>query len=100
MSNIPHPDDLQNGVEIEKVFEHLPMHLNLGNDHRHPETMIGRANAFRSLEDGSTTIVIDLEGEASEKLGDLTEVFKLYAIGFAGMAHRRGPNDSDSSRRY
>lgn len=93
MSNIPHPDDLQNRVEIEKIFEHLPMHFNLGTDHRHPTTTIGWANAFRSLEDGSTTIVINLEGEASGKLGDLTEVFKLYAVGFAGMPYQKEVNE-------
>lgn len=96
MVDIPHPDDLQNEdvPNIEKVFERLPISLHLGDPVRGPNTIIGWSNAFRDKDTGETTIVMTIDGEASEKLGDLVEVFKLYAIGFAGVARREEPNDS------
>lgn len=69
---------------MEKLFENLPVLLNLGE----PEALVGRADAERD-EDGETHIHIRLSKEASERLGDLTEVFDLKGIGFAGIPKPR-----------
>lgn len=68
--------------QFEKLFDNLPMHLNLGDfDVR---SHIGWAEAVRDVHTGEVRLAIRLSGEASEKLGDLTKVFDLKAIGFAG----------------
>jgi hypothetical protein len=76
--------------QIEKVFEHLPVTMFLGDPIRGPETIIGWSNAWRN-KDGTTTIVMSLDEEASEKLKDLADLFKFYAIGFAGVARKEEP---------
>jgi hypothetical protein len=77
---------------IEKVFEHLPITIHVGDHIRGPKTIIGWSNAWRDRDTGETTIMMTLDEEASEKLGNLTELFRLYAIGFAGFA--RSPEKS------
>ena len=71
-------------VDEEKVIENLPMLLNLGE----PDSIIGRASAFRHPDTNATRIEIHLSPMASDKLKDLQEVFDLKAIGFAGVARR------------
>lgn len=79
------PEDVPN---IEKVFERLPVTLYVGDPRERGNMVIGWSNAFRDKDTGETTIVMTLDGEASKGMGDLVEVFKLYAIGFAGVARR------------
>jgi hypothetical protein len=67
---------------IEKVFENLPIQVDLGD---RGEGILGWANAFQKS-DGTTTIILSLDAEASKRLGDMTELFKWYALGFAGIA--------------
>jgi hypothetical protein len=94
MTDIPRheswPDD---AADVEKVFEGLPVTLNLSDN----KSVIGWSSAFRNKSTGETTIVLTLDAESSEKLGDLVEVFKLYAIGFAGIARR--PQSDTPQRR-
>lgn len=76
--------DIQN---IEKVFSNLPITLHF--DYRqNPNTIIGWANAYQSLGDGTTTIVMSLDAEASEKLKSLCELFRLYSLAFTGIARK------------
>jgi hypothetical protein len=49
--------------------------------------IIGWSNAWRN-EDGTATIVMSLDGEASKGMGNLAEAFDLYSLGFAGKARR------------
>lgn len=69
-----------------KVLEGLPMQLNLSmpND---PRETIGWASAWKR-EDGTIKLEILLDPVASERLGNLAEVFELKAIGFSGVARR------------
>jgi hypothetical protein len=99
MSDIP-PEDLANEdvPEIEKLFENLAVHVHLGN-YQLDQAIIGWAHGWRNKEDGTSTLVINLDEEASEKLGDLTEIFKLYAIGFVGREHLPGEKQDDRSPR-
>jgi|tagenome__1003787_1003787.scaffolds.fasta_scaffold20583422_1 hypothetical protein len=80
-------------VEIEKLFERLPITLNVGFPERlggpgSDTTVIGWAYAYRSKHDGHTTIIMNLNSEASDKLQNLSEVFDLKALGFAGLKRR------------
>lgn len=80
-------DGLNEAPDIEKVFENLAVTLHL--DYRtNPSTIIGWANAFQNKDDGTTTIVLSLDAEASQKLKNLTELFELYALGFTGIARK------------
>jgi hypothetical protein len=69
---------------FEPVVENLPMHINLG-DTRSFDSFIGWGTVYRNLEVGGYHIELDLTPEASEKLGDMIELFDLKAIGFAGI---------------
>lgn len=93
MSDISEPMRPEDVPNIEKLFERLPITVNVG----FPQllggpgldaTVIGWSNAWRNLDDGSTTVVMTLDPEASKMLKDLTEVFKLYSMGFAGIKSR------------
>lgn len=72
---------------MKKLFENLPMTLNLGMPQR-GDNYIGIAEAERDEETGETHLHIRIDPETSERLGDLIEVFELKAIGFAGVARR------------
>lgn len=78
-------DDKGRNVET-KLFENLPMHLNLGD--YLTGSHAGWATAFKNEETGETRIEIRLNRSATELLGDLVEVFELKAIGFAGYKRR------------
>lgn len=69
----------------ETLIERLPMELNLGQ----PEVIIGWASASRNSKTRKITLTIELDEYASDKLANLTEVFELKAIGFAGI--KRSP---------
>lgn len=64
-----------------KFIERLPVELNLGQ----PEHIVGWSSAYIDPDTGKITIEIELDEAASEKLKNLEEVFKLKAIGFAGI---------------
>lgn len=81
-------DDLKTNV----LFENLPMQVNLSMP-GDPRDTIGRATAIRK-EDGSSTIEIKLDAEATKRLTDLQSVFELWSIGFAGI--KRRPYESSS----
>lgn len=89
-------EPLEDAVEVDRVFERLPITLNVG----FPEhlggpgldtSVIGWSYAFRRKDDGVTTIIMTLDPEASEMLKNLTEVFELRSMGFAAM--KRRPQD-------
>lgn len=65
-----------------------PMHmlLNLG-DYGNPEAMIGHAIIYQML-NGRKRIEIILDKDTSEALTDLTNLFDLKGIGFAGVKRR------------
>lgn len=65
-----------------------PMHMFLNlSDYRNPEAMIGHATIYQML-DGRKRIEIILDEDASQALTDLTNVFDLKGIGFAGVKRR------------
>lgn len=75
----------------EKLIEGpIPILLNLGNWFSNSEDTIGHARVYQ-LSDGRKRIDILLNDQASKELTDLTEIFKLKGIGFAGV--KRGPTD-------
>jgi hypothetical protein len=68
----------------EVLVDRLPMRVNLGmieNWRSH----IGWAKIKRDPETGRNKIVIEIDEESNEKLGNMVNMFKLYAIGFAGI---------------
>ena len=73
------------GPEVKQVFHNLPVTMHLGDPK--VNTIIGWSNAWQNA-DGTATIVMSLNEEDAQKLGDLSEAFKLWAIGFAGVARR------------
>lgn len=88
--------DMEDLVEIDRVFAGLPITLNVGFPQAlggpgSDTTVIGRAYAYRTKDDGCTTIIMTLDPGASEQLKNLTEVFELKALGFTGM--KRRPQD-------
>jgi hypothetical protein len=88
--------DMEGLIEIEKIFTDLPITLNLGFPQAlggagSDTAVIGRAYAYRTKDDGCTTIIMNLDADASEMLKNLVEVFELKALGFAGM--KRRPQD-------
>jgi len=88
--------DMEGLLEVERIFSNLPITLNLGFPQAlggpgQDTTVIGWAHAYRTKDDGQTTIVMNLDPDASEMLKNLVEVFELKAIGFAGM--KRSPQD-------
>lgn len=88
--------DMEGLVEIDQIFAGLPITLNVGfpkalGGPGSDTTVIGRAYAYRTKDDGCTTIIMTLDPGASEQLKNLTEVFELKALGFAGM--KRRPQD-------
>lgn len=90
------PEGLEGMLDIERIFSSLPVTLNLGFPQAlggpgADTTVIGWAHAYRTKDDGQTTIVMTLDPEASEMLKSLVEVFELKAIGFAGM--KRSPQN-------
>src|SRR3954447_8135117 len=68
----------------------MPMVVNLGEFFSDPLGGIGYATVYQ-MNDGRKRISIVLDKATSEGLGDLTEVFKLRGIGFAGV--KRRPQD-------
>lgn len=70
----------------ELIFENLPMQVNLSMP-ADPRDAIGSATATRN-EDGSSTIEIKLDADATRRLTDLQSVFELWSIGFAGIKRR------------
>lgn len=66
------------------VFENVPVQINLGFD-RSPDNVIGWASAFRDPISKRIAITIMMDDEASVKMGDLTKVLDIMAIGFAGL---------------
>lgn len=72
---------------MRRIFEGLPMELMVGQHPRTPESIIGFAHGYID-DDGGAHIHIDIDPEASKKLIDLEEMFKLTAIGFAGVRRR------------
>ncbi len=88
--------DLEGLLEVERIFANLPITLNLGfprvlGGPGEDTTVIGWAHAYRTKDDDRTTIVMNLDPDASELLKNLVEVFELKALGFAGL--KRKPND-------
>jgi hypothetical protein len=84
----------EDAPEIEKLFESLPVTLNVGfpslrGGLESDTTAIGWSYAYHNKSDGRTTIVISLDAKASEQLKDLVQVFDLKALGFAGI--KRSP---------
>lgn len=75
---------------MERLFENLPVQINLSDQPRVPASFIGFAHAHRT-DDGETHIHITLHTEASEKLGNLVDAFKLSALGFAGVRRKAKP---------
>jgi hypothetical protein len=71
----------------EKVIEHIPMLLNLG-DWGTSESVIGYASAFRDSETSTARIEIHLGKDASDILENLQEIVDLKAIGFVGIMKR------------
>lgn len=93
MGDISEPIRDQDTPEIEKVFDSLPVTLNVGfpasmGGPGLDTTVIGWSHAYRNKKDGCTTIVMSLDPEASEKLQNFAEVFDIKAIGFAGLKRR------------
>jgi len=85
--------DTEGMLDIERVFSNLPVTLNVGFPQMlggpgSDTTIIGNAFAYRTKDDGTTTIIITLDPEASEQLKKLDEVFELKALGFAGMKRK------------
>jgi hypothetical protein len=73
---------------VEKLFKNLPITIHLGDPKLN--TIIGWSNAWRN-EDGTSTIVMSLTEEDSEKLGNLVETHRLWVIGFAGVPRKEQP---------
>lgn len=93
MDDISEPIRNQDVPEIEKLFDSLPVTMNVGfptsiGGPGLDTTVIGWSNAYCNKDDGRTTIVISLDPEASEMLKNLAEVFDLKALGFAGIKRR------------
>lgn len=68
------------------VAQHLPVQLNLSMQ-RDPLNCIGFADIAIGS-DGRAHIEIILDEEATKRLGDLTELFELYGLGFAALRKR------------
>lgn len=86
-------DDVIEMVEVEKLFEGLPITVNVGfpsalGGPGQDTTIIGWSVAYRAKDTGRTTIVMSLDPEASQMLGDLVQVFDLKALGFAGIKRK------------
>jgi len=82
--------DTEGLLEIERIFANLPVTLNVGfptalGGPGSDTTVIGRAYAYRTKDDGQTTIILTLDPEASEQFKKLEEIFELKALGFAGI---------------
>jgi hypothetical protein len=75
------------GKDRELIFENLPLQLNLGP--MSVRDTMGWAKGYKDLETRKTIIEITLNDEAVQALGDLTEVYELYALGFAGIRRDR-----------
>jgi hypothetical protein len=73
----------------EILVERLPMYVNLG-DIGSWGSQIGWARIVRDPDTGRNKIEIDLDEESSKQLGDMTEAFKLKAVGFAGIKVNNG----------
>ena len=73
--------DTEGLLEIERIFSALPVTLNLGDD----KTIIGRAYAYKTKDDDYTTIILTIDPDGTKLLQNLSEVFELYALGFAGI---------------
>lgn len=71
------------------VAKSLPVQVNLSMQ-RDPLNCIGFADIAIG-NDGKAHIEIVLDEEATQRLGDLVELFDLYSIGFAAMKKR--PNE-------
>ncbi len=69
------------------MIERIPVELNLGQH----EQVVGVASASKDLETEEVTIVISLDPAAGLKLENLLDIFKIKAIGFAGV--KREPED-------
>lgn len=85
--------DTEGMLDIERIFAGLPVMLNLGFPRAlggpgEDTTIIGSAFAYRTKDDGTTTIILTIEPEAGELLKNLEAVFELKAIGFAGIKRR------------
>jgi hypothetical protein len=89
-------------LEVERIFAGLPITVNVGFPGQFggpglDTTVIGNAFGFRNKDDGTTTIILTLDPEASKMLGDLTEVFDLKALGFAGLK-RKPANEGNETQ--
>jgi hypothetical protein len=80
-------------LEVERIFAGLPITVNVGFPGQFggpglDTTIIGNAFGFRNKDDGTSTIILTLDPEGTKMLGDLTKVFELKALGFAGIKRR------------
>lgn len=70
-------------VDIEKLFSGVPVTLQFRND-----AIVGWASAHRNKDSGDATILISLQGDGAEQLGDLVKFMEIYSLGFAGVPRR------------
>lgn len=70
------------------IAKDLPVQVNLSlfND---PSTVMGFADIAIGS-DGKAHIEIVLDEEATQRLGDIAELFDLYSIGFAAIQKKPG----------
>lgn len=73
--------------EEVKLFENIPMQLNLGD--YEISSHLGWATAYKNTRTGKIRIEIDLHDHVAERLEkDLLMLFDVKAIGFAGIAKK------------